>query len=281
MLIVDSQVHVWAPEGPDRPWPAGAVPQRSIPFSADDMLAEMAAAGVGAAIIVPPAWEGTRNDVALAAARRHPDRFAVMGRVPLDEAGSADRLAEWAFLPGMLGLRLNFRTEPHRSWLHDGTAGWVWRQAESAGLSVMVFAPHDLPRIGWVAQRHPGLRITIDHLGVSSEARGPDAFADQQALVDLARHPNVAVKASALPCAALDAYPYRSVHEPLRRIFDAFGPRRLFWGSDLTRLPCSYRQAVTMFTEELPWLRGDDLDLVMGDALRAWLGWGELTTQGA
>jgi hypothetical protein len=30
---------------------------------------------------------------------------------------------------------------------------------------------------------------------------------------------------------------------------------------------------VTVFTEELPWLQGRDLELVMGEALRNWVGW--------
>ena len=45
------------------------------------------------------------------------------------------------------------------------------------------------------------------------------------------------------------------------------------WGTDSTRMPCAYRQCVTMFTEELPWLHGRDLELVMGDAICDWLGW--------
>jgi hypothetical protein len=28
-----------------------------------------------------------------------------------------------------------------------------------------------------------------------------------------------------------------------------------------------------MFTEELPWLKGRDLDLVMGQAVCDWIGW--------
>jgi hypothetical protein len=28
-----------------------------------------------------------------------------------------------------------------------------------------------------------------------------------------------------------------------------------------------------MFTEELPWLRGDDLEWVMGRGICEWLGW--------
>ena len=51
------------------------------------------------------------------------------------------------------------------------------------------------------------------------------------------------------------------------------GPTRLFWGTDITRMPCSYRQCVTMFTEEMPWLTGRDLELVMGQAVCDWLGW--------
>ena len=47
----------------------------------------------------------------------------------------------------------------------------------------------------------------------------------------------------------------------------------MFWGTDITRMPCSWRQCVTVFTEELPWLRGRDLELVKGDALCNWVGW--------
>ena len=77
----------------------------------------------------------------------------------------------------------------------------------------------------------------------------------------------------ALPAIPAAAYPFRDIHDGLHRIFDAYGPHRFFWGTDITRMPCSYRQCVTMFTEELPWLKGRDLDLVMGQAVCDWLGW--------
>jgi hypothetical protein len=37
----------------------------------------------------------------------------------------------------------------------------------------------------------------------------------------------------------------------------------MFWDTDITRIPCSRRQCVTV---ELPWLKGRDLELVMGEA---------------
>lgn len=47
----------------------------------------------------------------------------------------------------------------------------------------------------------------------------------------------------------------------------------MFWGTDITRMPCSWRQCVTLFTEELPWLSEDDKELIMGRALCQWLDW--------
>jgi hypothetical protein len=81
------------------------------------------------------------------------------------------------------------------------------------------------------------------------------------------------VKASCLPFFSREPYPFHDLDDVIRRVFDAFGPHRFFWGSDMTRLPCTYPQAVTHFTEELPWLAGEAKALVMGRALLAWSGW--------
>ncbi len=57
MYIVDSQVHIWAAETPERPWPSlKHPPHRPAPFSKDDLLCEMDAAGVQRTVIVPPTW---------------------------------------------------------------------------------------------------------------------------------------------------------------------------------------------------------------------------------
>jgi hypothetical protein len=62
------------------------------------------------------------------------------------------------------------------------------------------------------------------------------------------------------------------MHPHIRRVVDTFGPSRVFWGTDLTRLPCTYRQAVTLFTEELG-LSAAEKALVMGEGVCDWLGW--------
>ena len=88
----------------------------------------------------------------------------------------------------------------------------------------------------------------------------------------LAKHPNIAVKATGGPSYATDAYPFRSLHKPYRALYDAFGPRRMFWGTDITRMPCSWKECVTHFAE-LPWLPESDKELIMGRAICDWIGW--------
>jgi L-fuconolactonase len=58
MVIVDAQVHIWAADTPDRPWPGNrSHAHRPGSFLADELLKEMDAAGVARVIIVPPSWE--------------------------------------------------------------------------------------------------------------------------------------------------------------------------------------------------------------------------------
>jgi predicted TIM-barrel fold metal-dependent hydrolase len=110
-------------------------------------------------------------------------------------------------------------------------------------------------------------------MAVVPNARDNAAFAALPELIALAKYPNVAVKASGAPAYSSEPYPYSNIHPYIRQMYDAFGPDRMFWGTDITRMPCSYRQCVTMFTEEMLWLKGRDLELVMGRGLADWLGW--------
>lgn len=283
LFVTDAQVHVWAGPQPDRPWAPGGEryadgvdnlsSAKRSPLSPEALLEEMAAAGVNRVVLVPPTFEGDRNDIALEAARRWPERFAVMGRLAVADPASRDRVARWTDQPGMLGVRMTFHWGDQRRWLEDGTADWLWQAAESAGFPVMVYPPGALDRIAEVALRHPSLRLVIDHFALPLEARDEDVPGVVDQLVRLAPLPNVAVKASALPSYTRAPYPFRPLHEPIRRVIDAFGPRRVFWGSEMTRLRCSYRQAVTLFTEELDFLSPDDLRWVMSRGVSTWLGW--------
>lgn len=274
MFIVDSQVHIWAASTPERPWPGRYEPHRPVPFSAEDLLREMDAAGVARVVIVPPGWEGDRNDLGLAAAQRYPERFAVMGRVDADAPDARAQVADWRRQPGMLGMRFTLRRPIFQAILKEGRLDWLWAEAEKHGVPVMLQVSHaQLPLVDRIAERFPGLRITLDHMALTNGEKDAVAFAGIDALIDIAKRANVAVKASGLPGYTDDVYPYRRLHPYLRRVYDAFGPRRMFWGTDLTRMPIGYPQLISMFTEEMPWLSAEDKAWIMGRGVCTWLGW--------
>lgn len=234
-------------------------------------------AGVDRVVIVPPSWEGDRNDLAIDAAKSHPDRFATMGRFDPDAPNARETIRDWKKQPGMLGMRFTFHTPVLRQPLLDGKFDRVWGEMEKLGIPAMVLFHHEYMHLAdKVAERYPGLHLILDHLGLKSgkEVREGQNFATLDNVLALAKRPNVATKVTAMPCYADDkTWPFKSVHPHIRRVFDAFGPKRAFWGTDWSRLPCSYRQGVTMFTEELPWLKGEDLDWVMGRGVCEWIGW--------
>jgi L-fuconolactonase len=277
MHIIDSQVHIWAENTPERPWAPNMEGRAHLPepLSAERLLRMMDEAGVAAAILVPPSLEGDRNDLALAAARKFSNRFAVMGRLDFTKPAARAALATWRDQPGMLGLRLTFHRPDTAPQLTDGTADWLWPAAERHGVPIMVHAPDHLQKLGEIAARHPGLTLIVDHMGFGRETMDARAPAGAERVAALARYANVFVKVSALPCFSSEPYPFRNLNGALRRVIEAFGPRRSFWGTDLSRMleHCSYRQGVAHFTQELDFLSADDLDWIMGRGLRECLRW--------
>jgi L-fuconolactonase len=265
-MITDAQVHVWRPESPDRPWsPGGAAYAHRPSFRVAELLAAMDGAGVDRAVIVPPGWEGDRNDYALDCARAHPSRLAVMIRVDVTRPDALPDLNA----PGIVGVRLTFTRGAARAWLDDGTADWLWPILEERGVPLAIYASGNLAAVRRIATRHPELRIMVDHAGLPLGARGPTL--DVTESVALAAFSNVALKATSLPSYATDGFPYRSLHEPIGRLLDAYGPHRVFWGSDLTRLTGSYASSVDLFRTALP-LADTDRSLILGEGLTEWLG---------
>jgi predicted TIM-barrel fold metal-dependent hydrolase len=248
------------------------------PFTIERAVPMMDEAGVDRVVIVPPGLND-RNDYALEAAQRYPNRFGVMGRIRLQDPKSAALLPTWKQQPGMLGVRLTFNTSPTLAWLSDGTADWFWPAAEKAGLPVMFLAGGGVPAFARIAERHPQLTLIIDHMGLNSSSRDNRLTENIPAAIDqavaLARYPNVSVKFSGAVGNSLEPYPFRDMTVHLRRLFDAFGPQRCHWGTDITNslAKASYRQRVTHVTEELSFLSESDKDWVMGRALLARLKW--------
>jgi predicted TIM-barrel fold metal-dependent hydrolase len=214
MRIVDAQIHLWGSG-----LPSNMAHRQVTAFTAEEAMALMDEGGVDAAVIHPPGWDPNSTELAFEAVRDYPGRFAIMGSFPLERPESRSLLDGWRSQPGMLGLRYTFLQQPQRGWLEDGSLEWLWEAAERAGVPIAMLATDSLAHVGRIAERHPGLRLTIDHLG----GRGGNTTLKDAAsmehipeLLQLARHPNVAVKATGAPGYSSGPYPFTSMHPYLR-----------------------------------------------------------------
>ena len=267
MLIADAQVHIWTSGTPVH------IHRQVSHYTQDELLKDMDEAGVDRVLLHPPSWDVRANEVAIEAAKEHPDRLAILGFFDVSRRENRSLIDRWKEQPGMLGLRFAFLRPGEENWLVDGTLDWLWPEAEKAGLPIGLLVPNRSEVVGKIAAKHPDLKLLVDHMARPRGSTDDAGWADLGELLALAKHPNVAVKATGAPSYSSDPYPYRNIHKYLQQIFDAFGPQRMFWGTDITRMPCTWKQCVTMFTEELPWLKGKDLELVMGRGLCDFIGW--------
>ena len=275
MQIVDAQIHLWATG-----LPSNKAHIQETSFTAKQAITLMDEAGVHAAIIHPPSWDPKSHELALAAVNDYPNRFAIMGTLPLNRAISEKEIPSWKNNV-VLGLRYTLLEEPHRSWIADGSLDWLWKIAEEEKIPISMLVTDSLVELQNIAERHPELRLTIDHLGGrggNTTLKDNDAMEHIPNLLKLAKYPNVAVKATGAPGYSGETYPFPIMQGYLKQIYDAFGPNRTFWGTDITKMPCSWKECITMFTEEARWLDENDRALVMGDAVCAWWGWDRSNT---
>ena len=111
--------------------------------------------------------------------------------------------------------------------LRDPRMRDLWRTAGDLGLTVQVhMLPHHAAELEPLVEAHSSVPVLIDHLARS----GMGNAADYEAVLRLARHPNVYMKYSGVGYSSRKDYPYEDAKPVIRRMYDAFGPERMLWG---------------------------------------------------
>jgi predicted TIM-barrel fold metal-dependent hydrolase len=288
MEIVDAQVHAPLPL---EPWPAGFADRdlRHV-VSAELANAAMEAVGVDAAVL----YAGLEQ--CAAAHQRYPARFG--GVISVDDPDDPAQLPSPALLaervrstPGILGFRILAGSPDGTGRRLARLAGGRWEPtlaaAERAGIPVVLFAPLHMPLVAAVAAAHPELRLVVDHLGLPPPPAFPASrrfFDTIPQLLALARAPNVAVKLTGAPALSAAPYPFDDLWPVLHQILGAFGPDRVMWGSDFTRVTGRSQHprhpgGRYTYAELVGYLGATgELDpaekaALFGGTVRAWFGW--------
>ena len=250
MSIIDSQVHVYAANTPDRPW--HTVPNWPDHVTGDEMVQAMDAVGVDGAIFIS-AFSMYRYDAsyAIEVQNAYPGRFGLVKPVDPSDPAVAEAIAEWKNTPGTVGIRIMM---PKEAGLEPDNPGikLILHEALRHDFPVNILCWGNLEVGKAVIDGHPDNRFIIDHLGIVQPRMPPappDPWADLPKVLDLASRPNVVIKVSGACTLSHAGYPYPDIWDPLARVFDTWGLDRCLWGTDWTRAfaVVNYKQAVEPF----------------------------------
>ena len=234
MPVVDAHLHLWDVERGHYLWlPPGHPLTRT--WTAEEAAPLLQAVGVDAAVLVQAEDSYADTAAMLVVADAHPWVAGVVGWVPLSKPAEArNALERFAADRRFRGVRHLNHDEADPAWLlRPGVDESLVLLAErDLTLDVVAVIPEHLDVVPVLAERHPSLRIVVDHLGKPPIAvRGWEPWAGK--LAAAAEAPNVHAKLSGLGTAAdpetwsaADLQPY--VDHALQH----FGASRLLYGGD-------------------------------------------------
>lgn len=235
-------------------------------FPADplaDYLAHMDAHGIDRAILVHPEPYGDDHLLVLDSLDREPERFLGTALFyPTDPDAPKNLRALVARQPRIIALRfhaLRNKTVYLERFSDRGPTS-LWETAAELGLWVELHIdPAFAAQIAPLVKRFPQTPVLIDHLAEPYMGTGVE-FAN---VLTLAEYPNVYMKLSGLNHFATDAPLYTSARPFTRWVADAFGPRRLVWGSGTPEIVDAH----------LPHFSAEERALVKGGTLARLLPW--------
>jgi L-fuconolactonase len=274
-LAIDAHQHFWRYKSYQTSWMeqapyAGDNAFEAIrrDFGADELVAEMDAAGVAACVTVEAADHPGENAALLATARRCPRIAGVVGWVPLEDAHrTSAALDAVSHESRFVGVRHLINIEPDPDWILRPAVIDGLRQVAERGLAFdyVGILPAHLANVPRLAEAVPGLRIVIDHLGKPPvDDAGFETWA--ALLAEAARAPGVVAKISGLDVGAGDHWRVDDLRPSIDHALTHFGPERLMLGSDwpVALLRGGYQKVWTAMNaaiEGLPpasrqWIRG-------------------------
>ncbi len=233
-VIVDTHQHVWGHDHGDEPFPGF-----EASFSGEQAFDMMEEGGIDFTLLIPPVWMKYDNRYAMSAVAAHPDRFALVGAAHPNQVSTANRMAEWMAETRAVALRINLVLKLDVEWIDagifaGGPADKLWGLAEESDLPLVLRVTDQLALLHDIAAQHPRLAIVVEHCAAG--ARGAsDPFTRLPILLELASHPNIHVKLSALPAYSKEPVPFHDLDEVVRKVVTTFGAGRCMFGSDQTK----------------------------------------------
>jgi L-fuconolactonase len=246
-LRIDAHQHYWDPRRGDYGWMPPDDPVLTRVYGPADLAPDLAAAGIERTVLVQAAPTVAETDYLLELAESTPSVAAVVGWIDFEDRAQLGQIERWRRHPKFAGLRPMIQDIPDTSWMLRDEVQWAYAALADLDLTfdALGFSRH-LPNFLQVMQRHPGLRVVIDHAmkpRIRDHGSAEREFAAwAEGMKRLAGETGAFCKLSGLVTEAKADWRDDDLAPYVTTVLEAFGADRVMWGSDwpVCRLRCDY-----------------------------------------
>lgn len=258
--ILDPQVHVFVND-PHYPWAKETThpPRRN---ATPAMLLElMRTNGIARTVLIQYIGYRWDNRYVLDSMEEHRPNFMAVCRVNPVDPTAPDELSQLTE-KGFHGVRLSPAGAASGDWITGPLMPPLWKRAESVHVPMQLLAPITrMPNLAPLIEQCPELDVIIDHM--ADCPIGQPRELDK--LIALARFPRVYVKISHTWSISQQPYPWLDAQEYVKRLYDAYGPKRLMWGTDwpICEKWTTYSKTLSVVREDMKFLNEDDKSWIL------------------
>lgn len=263
---IDSHVHIWTYDSNSYRF-ATKVPRREVnpmTFSPESVVRHAQPSGISRIVLVQMNFYGTDNSYLLDAIRRAPRIFSGIAVVDWKARNPCAKMRELA-KAGIRGFRIYPESSRAHPWLDREGFDEMFRCGGEENLAMCTLLdPWALPELARQCEKFPDTPVIIDHLariGADGEIRESDV----KSLCAFSRYPSVKIKVSAFYALGEKKPPHLDLAPLIHRVHEAFGPRRLMWGSDcpfqLLKETCEH--SISLVRDHLPFLSAEDKEWIL------------------
>ena len=254
---IDSHQHFWRLDRGDYGWLTPALEPIYRDYLPADLEPRITRAGIDSTVLVQAAPSVAETLFMLELANAHAFIAGVVGWVDFESPMAAESIATLAADPSLVGLRPMIQDIPDIAWmLKPALAPAIEAMIDHDLVFDALLLPKHLPVLLDFAELYPELRLVLDH-GAKPQIRDGDIAEWRHDITNVATGTNAVCKLSGLVTEAGSANPAQ-LAPSVDHLLEAFGPKRLMWGSDwpVCELVCSYEE----------WYQASEMLLVRLDA---------------
>ena len=274
MRRVDSHQHFWRLDRADYGWLTPGLTGLYRDYTPNHLAPHLREAGIHNTVLVQaaPTVDETRYLLGLA---NETDFIAgVVGWVDMESETFDADITALSASPDFLGIRPMIQDIPDPDWMLRPALQGRFDQLARLGLALdALVRPQHLDNLYTLLQRHPALRVVIDHGAKPDIAAGQFQRWSQQ-MRRIASMSDARCKLSGLVTEAGEDHSYERLRPYVDHLLDCFGAERLMWGSDwpVLNLVSTYPEWVELTGRLLESLNPEQCDWILGGTAQVFYG---------